>query len=164
MIRVKSNIPVAPPHFLKEQIEHTEIEVYRNQKLKAPLDSLSPMGLRLFYSDELFIHKCHFILDAHLQIEDTKDKRIIEFNRMYELVRNPLNYFLAFLQMQLLDKDFAFIHGASVTKKDKTLLFPAFSDTGKTTTALLFLKDGWRILGDDMVLTDGKKIWAYPIP
>lgn len=157
-------MPVAPPCFIQERLEYLDMEVYRDYRLEGPLSRLTPLGLRLFYDKDTLIHKCHFFLDAHLQIKDSQNKIILKFNRMYELVRNPLAYFFAFLQMRLLDKDFTFIHAAGITKNGESLLFPAFSDTGKTTTTLLFLKDGYNVLGDDKIITNGQNVFAYPMP
>lgn len=162
ILQIRSNIPVAPPCFIQEASECVDIEVYRDGKLESPLSRLTPLGLRLFYDEDTLIHKCRFFLDAHLQIKDPQNKIILKFNRMYSLVRNPKAYFLAFLQMKLLDKDFTFIHAAGVVKNGESLLFPAFSDTGKTTTTLLFLKDGYNVLGDDKIITNGQTIFSYP--
>lgn len=164
LITIKSNIPVAPSLFLKRHLKHADIEVYRDSGLGVPLLSLTPLGLRLFYDKNTLIHKCRFFLDAHLEIRETGSQTVLRFNRMYELVRNPLQFFLAFLQMRLLDKDFAFIHAGAVANNSECLLFPAFSDTGKTTTTLLFLGDGYSFLGDDKIITDGQSIFSYPAP
>jgi len=168
LIKVKSNVSIppsfVPSFFLKKHLQSVDIEVRRDSKLEVPISSLTPLGLRLFYNNDVFVHKCHFFLDTHLEIKETKNKTVIKFNRMYELVRNPLDYFFAFLQMKLLDKNFAFMHAACVTKNGESLLFPAFSDTGKTTTALLFLRDGYKLLGDDKIITDGQKVFSYPAP
>lgn len=66
--------------------------------------------------------------------------------------------------MKLLNKGFSFIHSASVAKDGDCLLLPAFGDTGKTTTTLRFLEQGYNLLGDDKVITDGRKILSYPFP
>ena len=164
IIRIRSNMPVAPPCFIQEPSEYVDVEMYRDGKLESPLSRLTPLGLRLFYDEDTLIHKCRFFLDAHLQIQDPQNKFILNFNRMYELVRNPKAYFLAFLQMKLLDKGFTFIHAAGVINNGESLLFPAFSDTGKTTTTLSFIKDGYNVLGDDKIITNGQNIFPYPQP
>lgn len=164
LIGIKCNLPVAPPFFLRKSVEHVDMEVYRSRKLEAPLSSLTNLGLRLFYDEGILVHKCHFFLDAHLEIKEANARIKVKFNRLYELVRNPLGYFFAFLQMKFLDRNFAFIHAAGIAKNDKCYLFPAFSDTGKTTTTLSFLRDGYEYLGDDKVITNGREILSYPSP
>ena len=155
---------MAPPFFLRKSVEHVDMEVYRSRKLEAPISSLTNLGLRLFYDKEVLVHKCHFFLDAHLEIKEANARIKVKFNRLYELARNPLGYFFAFLQMKFLDRNFAFIHAAGIAKNDKCYLFPAFSDTGKTTTTLSFLRDGYEYLGDDRVITNGREILSYPSP
>ncbi|NIO36955.1 hypothetical protein GTO27_04545 [Candidatus Bathyarchaeota archaeon] len=164
LIRLKSNFSVAPPCFLKRSVKYADMEIYRDSKPEVNLSDLNPLGLRLFYNENIFVHKCLFFLDAHLEIKEIGRRIILRFNRAYDFFRNPLSYFLAFLQMKLLDKGFSFIHASAVARNNECIIFPAFSDTGKTTTALSFLKDGYDFLGDDKVITDGQNVFSYPMP
>ena len=97
-----------------------------------------------------------------MEIKNIGKTTVIRFNRFYKWFRKPLEYFFAFLQMKLLDNGFSLIHAGCVSKNNEGLLFPAFSDTGKTTTTLRFVESGYRLLGDDMVITDGDRIFSFP--
>jgi len=167
LIKVRTDFLVdsfLPSAFLVTSLSKPDIELYLENS-KVDTSGLIPLGIRLFYDESNFVHKCRFFLDTHLKIEDVGERTVIKFNRLYKLFRKPLYYFMAFLQMKLLDKGFSLIHSACVAKNGKGLMFSASSDTGKTTTALHFVIDsGYNLLGDDMVITDGKKILSFPLP
>lgn len=167
LIRVRTNFLVdnfLPSTFLVTGASKPDIELYLENS-KVDTSGLIPLGIRLFYDESTFVHKCRFFLDTHLKIEDGDETTVIKFNRLYKLFRKPLYYFMAFLQMKLLDKGFSLIHSACVAKNGKGLMFSASSDTGKTTTALHFVIDsGYNLLGDDMVITNGKNIFSFPLP
>ena len=167
LIKVRTNFLVddfLPSTFLVTGMSKPDIELYLKNS-KVDTSGLIPLGIRLFYDENTFFHKCRFFLDTHLKIEDVDETTVIEFNRLYKLFRKPLYYFRAVLQMKLLDKGFSLIHSACVAKNGKGLMFSASSDTGKTTTALHFVIDsGYNLLGDDIVITDGKNILSFPLP
>jgi len=164
LLKVKSNfaIPFLHSSFLVPKMEEdADIEVYIDNS-KINLDGLTPIGLRIFYSNDRFVHKCRFFLDTHLEIKECGKKLSLRFNKLYKQFRKPLEYFLAFFQMKLLEKGFALLHAACVSKNHEGLIFPAFSDTGKTTTALQFVNVGYKLLGDDMIITNGSKVLSFP--
>lgn len=167
LIRVRTNFlvdDILPSTFLVTGVSKPDIELYLENS-KVDTSGLIPLGIRLFYDESTFVHKCRFFLDTHLTIEDVGERTVIKSNRLYKLFRKPLYYFMAFLQMKLLDKGFSLIHSACVAKNGKGLMFSASSDTGKTTTALHFVTDsGYNLLGDDIVITDGKNILSFPLP
>jgi len=165
LVKIRTNLARGnrlPSVFLVANIDNADIELYID-KSKVNTSGLIPIGLRIFYDENTFIHKCKFFLDAYLEVREKAERMVIRFNPLYKIFRKPIDYFLAFLQMKLLDKGFSFIHAACVAKDGICLLFPAFSDTGKTTTALRFLESGYNLLGDDIVITDGRNVLSYPL-
>jgi len=165
LVKIRTNLSKdirLPSVFLVDNVDNVDIELYVD-KSKVNTSGLIPIGLRIFYDENTFIHKCKFFLDVHLEVREEAGRMIIRFNPLYKIFRKPIDYFFAFLQMKLLDKGFSFIHAACVAKDGICLLFPAFSDTGKTTTALRFLESGYSLLGDDMVITDGRNVLSYPL-
>jgi len=164
LVKIRTNLSKGnrlPSVFLVNNVDSADIELYIDNS-KVNTSGLIPIGLRIFYDKNIFIHKCKFFLDAHLEVREETGRMVIRFNPLYKIFRKPIDYFLAFLQMKLLDKGFSFIHAACVAKDGICFLFPAFSDTGKTTTALQFLGSGYNLLGDDMVITDGRNVLSYP--
>jgi len=163
LVKVRTNINCLPNYFLvpNSHLGRPDIEFYLcNSKIDT--SQLTPLGARFFYNRDTFVYKLLFFLNMQLVVKETDEKKVIEFNRLYGLYRKPVRQFFAFLQMKLLDKGFSFIHSACIAKNGKGILFPAHSDTGKTTTTLHFIKSGYHTLGDDIVITDGEKILSYP--
>jgi hypothetical protein len=126
------------------------------------LTGLNRIGLRLFYNEERFVHKCRFPLDVHLVVDYSDDGVKVSFNRLYYWLRKPFQIVYAFLQMQMLDRNYSLLHCGCVSKNGRAIIFPAFSDTGKSTTSLYFAKLGYTLLGDDVIITDGKKLYSFP--
>jgi len=156
LVKIRTNLSKGnrlPSVFLVNNVDSADIELYIDNS-KVNTSGLIPIGLRIFYDKNIFIHKCKFFLDAHLEVREETGRMVIRFNPLYKIFRKPIDYFLAFLQMKLLDKGFSFIHAACVAKDGICFLFPAFSDTGKTTTALQFLGSGYNLLGDECCLRE----------
>jgi hypothetical protein len=126
------------------------------------LKEFNSIGLRLFYNEERFVHKCRFPLDIHLIVDHLNNCIKLSFNRLYSRFRKPLQIVYAFLQMQLLDRNYSLLHCGCVSKNGQAIIFPAFSDTGKSTTSLYFTNLGYTLLGDDVIITDGKKVYSFP--
>ncbi len=91
------------------------------------------------------------------------------YNPIYKefLVEKRFNesYFFEILEYifmnKILEKDLMFLHSSSFTYKNKTYVFPACNNTGKTKVLLEFLEWGAEFLGDDWVIID-KDCNAYP--
>lgn len=56
------------------------------------------------------------------------------------------------VQILLLEQDATLIHGAAMEKDNKVLLLPSWGGVGKTATVITMVKEGWRLLGDDLVI------------
>lgn len=162
LVQIKANFPFGwlNSMFSLPEMEGADIALYEKEE-SVSTNHLTPLGLRLFYDQKTFVHKCMSFLDAHLAIKDIGRTTVIQFNRLYKRFRAPLEYFFAILQMKLLDKGFLFFHAGCVAK-DEGILLPAFSDTGKTNTVLRFVEAGYKVLGDDMIITDGAKVLSFP--
>ena len=70
------------------------------------------------------------------------------------------------LYYKLLDRNILLMHAAGVTLRNHSCLFPAHGGTGKTTTALKFVSQGFKLLGDDLIVIDPDRrlALAYPRP
>jgi len=62
----------------------------------------------------------------------------------------------------LLEKNLLFIHGSALEYKNKIICIFSPFRTGKTTLIQNMLKKGAKYMSDDVVLTDGKKIYLIP--
>jgi len=71
LVMLRSNLQIAPP-FLREQLKRVDLEVYCDEGLEVPLPRLTPLGLRFFYNEDIFVHKCLFFFDAHLEIKEIR--------------------------------------------------------------------------------------------
>ena len=57
----------------------------------------------------------------------------------------------------------ALLHASAVEKEGQGLVFAGLNGSGKTTLAMhLCLEQGWRILSDNFLLTDGERTYAFP--
>ncbi len=72
-------------------------------------------------------------------------------------------YLEPLLRLKFLQVDHALVHGASLIKGDRCVLFPGGSRVGKTTLTLLHAISGNRIQGDNYVIvTSGGEALAFP--
>ncbi|MEM3335897.1 MAG: hypothetical protein QXD43_02215 [Candidatus Aenigmatarchaeota archaeon] len=62
----------------------------------------------------------------------------------------------------LLEKNILFIHGASLEYDQKTILIFSPSRTGKTLLVENLLKKGAKYISEDIILTDGEKVYLLP--
>jgi len=83
----------------------------------------------------------------------------VNINQLY----SPGWHLIDILNMRLLSIGYTLLHGAAFVFKNKTILLIALSDTGKTRTTLSFVsKHGAKYIGEDMLATDGKTLFACP--
>ncbi len=73
-------------------------------------------------------------------------------------VLEPVMY-LSFLNQGIL-----FMHSAGVSKDGQGYVFPAYGGTGKTTTSLSLMNQGYDFLGDDLLIVDPDKGKVFPYP
>lgn len=63
----------------------------------------------------------------------------------------------------LLEKGYALLHAAALRYGEKVVVIFGLSNTGKTTTVFSLVKEhGARFYGDDLLVTDGSKLYACP--
>lgn len=68
------------------------------------------------------------------------------------------------LRMILAEKGYALLHGACLSRKDRAVLVSAPPDTGKTSTVLRCLDEGWfSFMSDDMTIV-GPDLTVYTFP
>lgn len=170
IIRIKiSNhkFNLVPVYFIvKDEIDY-DIEIRYEPfsfKPKMNIDNKIPVGLRIYYDDKIFIHRMYHINSGYFIIKEEEKKYTIIFNYIYKIFRKPTMNIYAIMEMKLLNKGFSFIHAGGVSRNGKGLIFPAFSDTGKTITTLRFMREGYKVLSDDTLITDGEKVYSYLVP
>ncbi|GIG39630.1 hypothetical protein [Cellulomonas phragmiteti] len=73
-------------------------------------------------------------------------------------VLEPVMYYKLLQQRVLL------MHAAGVTKDGEAVLLPAYGGTGKTTLSIALLAQGYRFLGDDLLLVDTSDLTVHPYP
>lgn len=70
-----------------------------------------------------------------------------------------------FLYYRLPQLGYSLMHGSVVSKEGRGILFGGSGHVGKTTLALVFLKNGYSYLGDDLTIADGRgEALTYPEP
>jgi hypothetical protein len=68
-----------------------------------------------------------------------------------------------FTNLALLANNYALLHTAALKFENKVVLIFGLSNTGKTTTIFSLVKErGAQFYGDDLVVTDGSKLYACP--
>lgn len=69
------------------------------------------------------------------------------------------------VQLFLLELNYTFIHAAALEKDGKVILIPSWGGVGKTATVITMIKkDGWRLLGDDLVILKKDEVMPYLKP
>lgn len=95
------------------------------------------------------------------------------FFRAHPLDRIYINAVAVFLQCQLLEPvmylkllehDTLLMHAAGASFGDGGVLMPAHGGTGKTTTSLRLVSEGFKLLGDDLLLIDVDTNTVHPYP
>lgn len=100
---------------------------------------------------------------------DTPNPEIVfERHWLDRLYLSPLG---AFIQGQLLEpltyaklleRDVLFMHAAGVSRDGKAYVFPAHGGTGKTTLALSLARQGFDLMGDDLLMVDLRSGTVHP--
>lgn len=70
------------------------------------------------------------------------------------------------LYYNFLNQNVLFMHCAGVSRNGLAYVFPAHGGTGKTTTCLALMGNGFDFMGDDLLLVDvnNKRVFPYPRP
>jgi dolichol-phosphate mannosyltransferase len=144
-----------------------ELEYFKSREFENPelsirtLDSL-PGGLRfnrkiiedsstnshkILYTEHLGSAGAQFNIDFGQRIEVTINKLISKSKHvLYVNIVEPLLRFI------FISKGFILLHSACLDKNESGLLLSAPPDTGKTTTVLKCVKNGFSFLSDDMTI------------
>ncbi len=109
-------------------------------------------------------------LTIQMHIQDLDSQPVMKINtKYYKLVRftlgvipAPGRHLLELLTVHLLQKNLLPLHCSCVSYKGNAFLLFAPPDTGKTYTALTLRQSGFRIVAEDMAITDGTTVWGCP--
>jgi hypothetical protein len=66
------------------------------------------------------------------------------------------------MYLKLLERNVLLMHAAGVADDEAGYLFPAYGGTGKTTTSMALLGEGFRLLGDDLLIVDLEARTVHP--
>jgi hypothetical protein len=66
------------------------------------------------------------------------------------------------LELKLAKKGYLLSHSAAVSKDNRGILLCGPAASYKTTIAMNFVKNGYKLLGDDFVIIKSKKLFAFP--
>ena len=84
-------------------------------------------------------------------------------NCIIETSQEVNEWLIIMLQIMLLKYGYSFIHAAAVSKNKETLLLPSWGGVGKTACVSKLVKNGYKILGDDLnIITDNNEIYGFP--
>lgn len=68
------------------------------------------------------------------------------------------------MYLKLLEHGVLLMHAAGVSKEGTAVVLPAYGGTGKTTLSIGLLAQGYRFLGDDLLLVDSATLEVHPYP
>ena len=66
------------------------------------------------------------------------------------------------LSLKLIEKGYLQVHCAAVSIRDEAILLVAPPDTGKSTTTLSAIKNGYHFVSEDIAFIDGEHVYANP--
>lgn len=90
--------------------------------------------------------------------------KISGINSMFNADFLAQNFLLKMIEYKLFGKGFFFAHGAGVRKNNKTYIFPGRGGAFKSTLCMDFIrKKGFEFMGDDRIILNGKKAYAFPM-
>ncbi|GAF76888.1 unnamed protein product, partial [marine sediment metagenome] len=104
-----------------------------------------------------FNDKHFYLLDKEhnkLEVRSFRDKEVINVEKGF----SPAGFFeiLEYFYMQkIMDNNMMFLHSSGMTVNGKTILFPAYADTGKTLVLIQMMKKyNANFIGDDWTIMD----------
>jgi hypothetical protein len=111
------------------------------------IEDRSTNSHKIFYTEQLGSAGAQFSIDFAERIEVIVNKLISKSRHvLYVNLVEPLLRFL------FISRGFILLHSACLDKNDSGLLLSAPPDTGKTTTVLKCVKNGFSFLSDDMTI------------
>ena len=102
------------------------------------------------------------------QLETANPEIIFERHWLDRLYITPLGAFIQgqllepVIYLKLLERDILFMHAAGVAREGRGYVFPAHGGTGKTTLALSLSRNGYDLLGDDLLMIEVNSGKVYP--
>jgi len=118
------------------------------------------LTLQISYQKDTLKLKAKPNFYIHKVIHTLRGKRKNHKLEQYQFIMRQLVHFPLFL---LLRKNQKFIlHSAAVTNNKNTFIFCGLNGVGKTTLALNFLSDGYKLLSDNFLVFDRCGIYPFP--
>lgn len=122
---------------------YIEIEKIENIDLK----NVRSIGDDYFIGDNIYVDKKFGVIL----------KRCSENKIKLSVTQECNEWLIIAFELMLLQQEKTIIHAASVEKDGKVLLMPSWGGVGKTATVCTFVNNGWKLLGDDLVVIDKNK-------
>lgn len=141
--------------FDKEDIKKCSASISIQRCTETSVDDCRDIGEGLFIGENVFV-------DNNFGVRlERKDKKHITMK-----VTQECNEWLVIcIQLLLLELNCTLIHAAALEKNSEVVLLPSWGGVGKTATVLRMVKeDGWRLLGDDLVILKENEILPFLKP
>ena len=177
IIKIKSNFlwKKLPNYFLVDKIDKPDITM-TIKNINTNSERLTPLGLRIQKGNDFIIHSPRILGNPKLKIKNLHDETKtteIELTKNYKKIfdlygstvgSNVLSDILSsILQIELIQRGYAIIHSACVSKDGSSILISAWSDTGKTTTSMSMINDSFNFMSDDLTIINEDGI-SYCFP
>lgn len=170
MLRVRSNVDIPVPGYfrVKKLDGKPDLLVWSHRKLNFQRDKSNEMLMGNYYfwggGKKIFVD--YDLMNAKLSVEDLFGKTKIECTNSLKRFCTEENWqklIFAVLSIKMIQKGYTFMHAGGLTHHDGGILIAGMQDTGKTSTVLPLL-DGkeFKLLGDDFVILDSGRAYAYP--
>ena len=109
------------------------------------------------------------ILIGNNTLIDTKYGVRLERNSSYHItlkVTQECNEWLVIcMELLLIELNCTFVHAAALEKNKEVVLLPSWGGVGKTATVMRMVREnGWRLLGDDLIILKEDKILPFLKP
>lgn len=167
IIGVDSNIEVLPKYFKSKLKGRKRVDlVIRKGEFRFDKRKYERMGLK-FYGGEGNLYLEYKIYGKPIQrllIKNLTGKTEFYYTSVTDRIFDVTGIINMLLEIKLLQKGYAMIHSAGVSKDGKGYLFSGWSETGKSSTVFgLAKRKDIKMLGDDFViLSKGGKVFSYP--
>lgn len=151
--------------FKVDKLENPDLEVFV-QNFKPSLDESLIVDDKYYVSsDTLFCRDSHKISRWKVWIKNMEGKTRVYFSGdpifshlfLFKYIIEPIIFY------KLANKGYSFIHSSCVSDKDYAYIFIASKGTGKTSTALKLVNDGWHFFSDEYtILSKEGTVYSYP--
>lgn len=121
-----------------------------------------------YYVKENYIYCKHRYKIAKWEVEIyglDKDETIVYINpNLYAGLVAPGETISQLIRYKLAVMDFPVVHGYCIGKNNGAYLFPSSSGTGKTISAINFVKRGYKFFGDEKVILGSGEVYNFIFP